>query len=149
MQLSLDRRLPPQSVSRVDHRLHIGQQLLPLLRQTHAVAAPHQQGAAQLRLQAVYHVRHGRLGIAQLGRGLAKAAALYGRQQCPQLFIIHNFLTFPSVDMPVYFSQKTSNYFSMYHNSGLFSIPCLLMFCQLSQFSRKVFYRRFILFMAP
>ena len=68
--------------------------MLPLLRQTDALAAAQQQRAAQLRLQLADKMGHGRLGISQLRSGLSKAAALYGCQQRPQLIIIHRNLTF-------------------------------------------------------
>ena len=126
-------RLVPQGVAGVDDALDIGQQMLPLLRQADALAAAQQQRTAQLRLQLADQMGHGRLGIPQLRGGLPKAAALYGRQQRPQLAIIHRNLTFDILH----------NYFRSIFQ--YITIPCRFQqdFCQFSayyiQFSVKFF----------
>ena len=86
----LQRRLLPQRIAGAEIVLNIGQQVLALLREPDAVAAAGQQGAAQLGLQLVDQMCHGRLGIAQLRRRFSEAAALHRCQQCPQLFVVHS-----------------------------------------------------------
>ena len=68
--------------------------MLALFRQADAVAAAHQQRAAQLRFQLVDQMGHGGLCISQLRGRLAEAAALHGGQHSPQLAIIHRNLAF-------------------------------------------------------
>ena len=91
--------LLPQRVAGVDNTFYIRQKLLPLLGETNTVTAAIEQRAAQLRFQIVNKMRHCRLCVAQLRRGLAEAAAIDRHEHCPQSSVIHNAPAFLTIDM--------------------------------------------------
>ena len=83
-----------QRVASVDNALYIRKKQLSLLRKADTVTAAIEQGAAQLCFQIIHKMRHCRLRVAQLRRGLAEAAAIDRCQHCAQSSVIHNAHTF-------------------------------------------------------
>ena len=80
--------------------------MLARVRQADALTVTLEQRTADFGLQFVDQVRHGGLGVAQLGRRLTEAAAFDCRQQCPQFSIVHMLPPF------YHFFHNTTNLFN-------------------------------------
>ena len=78
-----------EGVARADHVLNIGQQLPARVRQADALTVTLEQRTADFRLQFVDQMCHCGLGIAQLCRRFAEAAAIDRRQQGAKFTVVH------------------------------------------------------------
>ena len=76
------RRLRLEHPVGVDRVADVRQQVPSLIGERHARARTHQQRHAQLLLQRLDHLAHGRLRVAEIARSVGKAVALKDLQKC-------------------------------------------------------------------